>query len=134
MTEEYDGTIDVVFDGMPSIRLESYKPAYNAGVFQRLAIATKRRRFSLREDWRIELKHIDKADELNGTIEIPAKDSRNKSIVFDGASIPFPWLISLLTIGILRPLGELPLHLIHSSVHLCADRNYHLGHQAGKLW
>lgn len=114
MAEEYDGIIDVVFDGMPSIRLESFKPVLNAGMFQRLAIATKRRRFSLRDDWKIQLKHIDYSDELNGTIEVPAKDNAKKSIIFDGASIPFPWLISLLTIGILRPLGVI---LIGSIVH-----------------
>lgn len=114
MEEEYEGTIDLVFDDMPSIRLESFKPTHNAGMLQRLAIATKRRRFSLRDDWKIELKHIAYSDELTGTVEIPEKDDGEKSIVFDGASIPFPWLISLLTVGILRPLGVM---LIGSIVH-----------------
>jgi len=114
MSETYHGPIDVSFDGMPSIRLESFQFASSVGALQRLAAATRRRRFSLKEDWQIELEDIDYSADLNGTIEIPAKDSSDKSIVFDGASIPFPWLVSLLSIGILRPLGVI---LIGSIVH-----------------
>lgn len=90
MEEESNGSINVGFDDMPSIKLESYKLDNPASMFERLAIATQRRRFSLRENWTIELKEIHDDVDLNGTIEIPAKSSNNKSIVFDGASIPFP--------------------------------------------
>jgi hypothetical protein len=114
MEENFEGPIDVGIDGMPSIKLESYEPKFQASMFERLSIATQRRRFSLRENWRIELNQIHDDVGLNGIIEIPAKSSDNKSIVFDGATIPFPWLISLLSIGILRPLGVI---LIGSIVH-----------------
>ena len=113
--EKYTGSIDVQFDGMPAIKLESYQPGYDAGVGERLAIATRRRRFTLIEDWHIELGDIGYQVGLNGTIEIPVRyPGSGEKIVFDGASIPVPWLISLLTIGILRPLG---VALVGSIVH-----------------
>lgn len=119
--EHYDGTIDVEFEGMPSIRLESFKPLDDVGMLERIAIATRRRRFSLFEDWAIELGDIDYCDELNGVVEIPAIDTSKKTIIFDGASIPMPWLVSLLTVGILRPLG---VTLVGSIVH---DYAYQFG-------
>lgn len=112
--ENHDGAIDVEFEGMPSIRLESFKSMDEAGMLERLAIATRRRRFSLFRDWQIELADVDYSDELNGIVEIPSRDSNEKTIVFDGASIPMPWLVSLLTVGILRPLGVI---LVGSIVH-----------------
>ena len=119
--ENYDGTIDVEFEGMPSIRLESFKSIDDVGMLERLAIATRRRRFSLFEDWTIELGDINYCQELNGIVEIPARDSHKKTIIFDGASIPMPWLVSLLTVGILRPLG---VTLVGSIVH---DYAYQFG-------
>ena len=119
--ENYDGTIDVQFEGMPSIQLESFSCIDGAGMFERLAIATRRRRFSLFEDWTIELGDIDYSNELNGVVEIPARDNNKKTIIFDGATIPMPWLVSLLTVGILRPLGVM---LVGSIVH---DYAYQFG-------
>ncbi|MGQ7847664.1 DUF1353 domain-containing protein [Granulosicoccus sp. 3-233] len=112
--ENHDGSIDVEFEGMPSIRLESFKSMDEAGMLERLAIATRRRRFSLFRDWQIELADVDYSNELNGIVEVPARDGDEKTIVFDGASIPMPWLVSLLTVGILRPLGVM---LVGSIVH-----------------
>ena len=112
--ENYEGAIDIEFEGMPSIRLESFKPIDETGVLERLAIATRRRRFSLFRDWKIELADIDYSDELNGVVEVPTKNSNQNTIVFDGASIPLPWLVSLLTVGVLRPLGVI---LVGSIVH-----------------
>lgn len=112
--ENFDGAIDVEYEGMPSIRLETFKPVGDVGMLERLAIATRRRRFSLAEDWTIELGDVEYSAELNGIVEIPAKDSDKKTIAFDGASIPLPWLVSLLTVGILRPLGVI---LVGSIVH-----------------
>lgn len=114
MKETHNGSIDVAFDGMPSIRLETYQAPAGAGFLQRLALATRRRRFSLRENWHITLDDVDFFRDLNGVVEVPAKHSDKQSIIFDGASIPFPWLISLLTVGILRPLGVM---LVGSILH-----------------
>jgi hypothetical protein len=68
----------------------------------------------LHEDWEVTLNRVSYDQRLNGVIVIPHLDSDEKDIEFDGASIPFPWLISMLTIGILRPLGVM---LIGSIVH-----------------
>jgi len=120
MTEHYTGTIDVTFDELPPIRLESYRPAGPVGTAQRLAIATKRRRFSLRDDWRIRLADIDRAERFNGTVVIPATDEDGRPNLFDGASVPLPWLVALLTLGVLRPLGVM---LAGSIVHDHAYRH-----------
>ncbi len=120
MTEKHAGSINIEFDGMPSIQLESYSAGKHSNVWQRLSIATRRRRFTLKEDWEIELEDIGYESDLNGRIIIPAKDENNHDNIFDGASIPVPWLVSLLTIGILRPLGVV---LIGSIVHDYAYRH-----------
>jgi len=114
LREKYHGSIDVAFDGMPQIKLVSYLTKSNASLFEKLAIATKRRRFTLVEDWHLKLGNVKYKHGLNGSILVPKKDDDGKVIVFDGATIPMPWLISLLTIGILRPLGVV---LIGSIVH-----------------
>lgn len=113
--EKYNGSIKVKFDGMPSIKLESYQPDHKVGLWERLAIATRRRRFTLERDWILELRGIGYKSALNGRIRIPVRHSSSEEpIIFDGASIPLPWLVGLLTIGILRPLG---ITLVASIVH-----------------
>jgi len=114
LREKHTGSIDVEFDGMPSIQLESYAGGKNSSVWERLSIATRRRKFTLKDDWEVELGDIGYEADLNGKVVIPAKDENNHYNIFDGASIPVPWLISLLTIGILRPLG---IVLVGSIIH-----------------
>lgn len=114
-TERYSGSIKIRFDGMPSIKLESYRPERKVGLWERLAIATRRRRFTLQEDWILELDEIGYKSGLNGRVKIPVRHpSSADPIVFDGASVPLPWLVGLLTIGILRPLG---ITFVASIVH-----------------
>jgi len=120
--ENYKGSISLEFKGMPSILLESYRPRTKTSWLQRLSSATRRRRFSLAKPWTLELSDIGYETALNGIVEIPIKDSDGEVIVFDGATIPAPWLVSLLTIGILRPLGVV---LVGSIVH---DYAYQYGH------
>ena len=79
----------------------------------RLFGASKRRLWKLADDWCIDLCSIEEVScvddsPLNGKIVIP------KGTVVDGASVPLPWLVSFLTLGILRPTGIL---LIPSIVH-----------------
>lgn len=117
--ENYKGSIHIQFDQMPSIKLVSFIPNRTAGLWERLTIATKSREFTLLENWKLELEKVSYKTGLNGTIEVPVKNDSSRTIIFDGASIPFPWLISLLSIGILRPLG---VTLIGSIVHDYAYR------------
>lgn len=84
---------------------------------RQLSLATVRRFFYLTENWELKLQST-RYPELAGTIVIPDKVG-DKKFEFDGASIPVPWLVSLLTVGILRPLGVL---LIASIVHDYAFR------------
>lgn len=114
LREEYKGTINVGFNGMPAIELETFIAPDNASDLERISIATKRRRFILKDDWEIDLSEIEYVKELNGTVVLPMNDSESNPNVFDGASVPVPWLVSLLTIGVLRPLGVM---LIGSILH-----------------
>lgn len=120
--ELYEGSIKIKFDDIPPVRLKTIIPKQNSSWLERLALATKRRFFTLDKDWFINLEKITSEPRLNGTIKIPDLDESGKKIIFDGASIPLPWLISLLTVGILRPLGVM---LISSIVH---DYAYKYGH------
>ena len=124
--EKHEGSIIVSFDfdTIPPIRLITMKrkqEEHNSW-WQRIAFATKRRFFTLNNDWLIRLEDISYEPKLVGGIIIPRTDKDGNEIEFDGASIPLPWLVSLLTIGVLRPLGVM---LIASLVH---DYAYKYGH------
>lgn len=106
---------------LPRIIFKSIITEPKAGLIRQLAIATMRRYFYLTEDWKLKLSSI-RYRELDGEIIIPQKVD-GQLFKFDGASIPLPWLVSLLTIGILRPLGVL---LIASIVHDFAFRHGYL--------
>lgn len=81
----------------------------------RFAESTKRRFFSLKEDWVVHFCEVKFMKEVeNQYVIIPKKDEDGELIIFDGASVPFPWTISFLSLGILRPLGVM---LTASIVH-----------------
>ena len=111
--EFYSGCIDVTLHGIPAIEPITISLKDKVTTFQRVAIATRKRIFKLKEDWETTVGGIKYQPQLNGTIVTP-RNHEGIDIEYDGASIPFPWLISLLTIGILRPLGVL---LTPSLVH-----------------
>ncbi len=134
-----DGILTVSFFGLPAIKLvsvlftpedggtsespkntstdETYQPSW----FTRVAESTVRRHFTLERDWEIAISGITFNPRLNGTVTIPARvncnnasDERGELVLFDGASVPMPWLVSCLSLGILRPLGVM---LTASIVH-----------------
>jgi hypothetical protein len=119
--EEYRYPIYVKFDDIPPVRLKSIRPRQRLTLIDRLVLATKPRKFGLAEDWCIQLDKVTYDRRLNGSVVIP-RNKDGKPIDFDGASIPLPWLVSLLTLGILRPLGVM---LTASIVH---DYAYKFGH------
>jgi hypothetical protein len=131
--------LTVSFFGLPAVRLVSvlFRPedggtkeiptrspsgeTYQPSWFTRVAESTVRRHFTLERDWEITISGITFNPRLNGTLTIPARvnddnasDGRGELVVFDGASVPMPWLISFLSLGILRPLGVM---LTASIVH-----------------
>lgn len=118
--------ITVEFDAMPSVKIKSFQTVGETSLFERLAVATGVREFSLDSDWVLHTDGLKFSDKFNGTIKIPYSVSgaypAPQEIIFDGASIPAPWLISFLTMGILRPLGVM---LIGSIVH---DFTYQFGY------
>lgn len=121
-TECHDGILHICFDHMP-ILIPKSTVASSGDHLDRLAIATHKRKFYLAQEWRLQVSGITDSEDLNGEIVIPTEEN-SKSIEFDGASIPLPWLISVLTIGILRPLGVM---LLASIIH---DFAYKFGY----LW
>ena len=120
--EKYEGSIKLEFEDIPPVRLKTIIPKQGSSRLERLALATKRRFFTLHNDWLIKFQDVSYEPKLNGKIKIPDVDESGEKIIFDGASVPLPWLVSLLTIGILRPLGVM---LIASIIH---DYAYKYGH------
>lgn len=120
--EIYKGKIHVKFNELPSIELKTIKPTGSAAFLRRIALASKRRIFYLKRDWEVELDKITYKPELNGTIHVPSTIN-DERLEFDGATIPFPWLVSLITIGVLRPLGVM---LIGSIIHDFAFKHGYL--------
>lgn len=102
--EIYKGAIAVEFTGLPSINLVSVRLKKDSKWYQRIAEATRRRYFTLEKDWQITLDEIKYKADLNGIITIP-RSVKETTVVFDGASVPMPWLVSVLNLGILRPMG-----------------------------
>lgn len=111
--EQYKGNIEVSFEDVPAVNLVSIKLDKETTWFMRVAESTRRRFFTLEKDWQITLGGIEYQTELNGEVTV-SRESSKGLIVYDGASIPMPWLVSFITIGILRPLGAM---LIASLVH-----------------
>ncbi|MEM7203924.1 MAG: hypothetical protein AAF628_26925 [Planctomycetota bacterium] len=118
MQSRFEGPIGLEIAEMPAIELKSIDPPKESSWLERFAIATRRRFFTMQRDWSIELFSLPYAPALQGTVRIP-KDLEGKRVEFDGASIPLPWLVSLMTIGVLRPLGVM---LVGSIIHDFAFR------------
>jgi len=111
--EKFTGKLPLEFTELPSIKLVTMKIIESGNFLQRIAEATRRRYFTLNEDWEIKLEKVPFKPGLEGTIVIPRKVN-HEHVVFDGASVPLPWLVSFLSIGMLRPLGVM---LTASIVH-----------------
>ncbi|MEM1190827.1 MAG: DUF1353 domain-containing protein [Pseudomonadota bacterium] len=102
---------------LPHIVFKSISTRPDAHWLKQIAIASVRRFFYLAEDWSMTLRSA-RYPEFSGEIIVP-ETTDGERFEFDGASIPMPWLVSMLTIGVLRPLGVL---LIASLVHDYAFR------------
>ncbi len=100
----YKGVLQVKC-AQPSLTILPLATSNNSeGLLGKISEASKRRLFHLNSDWEIEVSGIDYKPELNGKIIIPQE--KHKSLVkFDGASAPFAWLASFLSLGIVRPMG-----------------------------
>lgn len=122
----YDEIIDITFKAWPSlvpVRLRTNI----GGLLESIRGASAKRYFKLEGDWEIQIKTPSNRypNDTGGTIIIPkvviperyangVVPPGNSETRLDGASVPFPWLVSFLSFGVLRPLGVM---LIASIVH-----------------
>jgi len=122
----YAGIIDITFKTWPSLVPVRLKTDIG-GLLESIRGASAKRYFRLENDWEIQIEAPDGRypQETGGTIVVPkvvVPDLHANGVVpsghsetrLDGASVPFPWLVSFLSFGVLRPLGVL---LIASIVH-----------------
>lgn len=110
-----DQRFAVSFKALPALvpqLLDTKFPSW----FDRWRGAASRRTFVLSKAWRLKLT-VDPAEfddlDLSGTFIIPPTYA-GKTILLDGASVPWPWLVSFLSFGLLRPVGVM---LTASIVH-----------------
>jgi len=118
LLDVYEGEIDVRLPALPSLQ-PRVLPTRAKSRWRRFLEAGRRRTFTLVRDFTIDLQGDVLPENLRGTIVIPrqsqaADNSGKQTNIFDGASIPFPWIVSYLSFGVLRPLGIL---LVGSVVH-----------------
>ncbi len=103
MSNKYSGSIDIEFDVLPTlVPQELTTKASNP--LERYNEAAQRRKFQLVKDWSIKIDNAKYAEDLNGEIVIPQKYNNIETQV-DGASVPLPWLVNFVSLGILCPLG-----------------------------
>lgn len=74
-------------------------------LLKKLMIACQRRHYTLTDDWHFSINQYPN-EKLNGIVKIP-REHKGKTLQFDGASIPATWLVSMLTFGVLRPMGAM---------------------------
>lgn len=103
MSNKYSGSIDVEFDGLPSLRPQLLTTTAS-NPLERFNEASQRRVFKLEKDWSIKIDNAKYDEDLNGEIVIPQKYNDSETTT-DGASVPLPWLVGFASVGILRPLG-----------------------------
>ena len=131
LLNEYKGEITLRLSELPSLK-PRVLPTRSRSRWRRFIEAGQRRTFTLSKSFRIEVEGDALPSGLEGCIVIPTvgnpmpeehdqaptvkvdgtAQSGNAEVaiepnVFDGASIPFPWLVSYLSFGVLRPLGIL---------------------------
>ena len=96
----------VDFEALPALVPQLLNTKYESG-FERWRGAASLRSFELETPWQFTLvvdpEEFD-GEDFSGTYTIPLTYD-DKSTILDGASVPFPWLVSFLSFGMLRPVG-----------------------------
>ena len=127
LLEEYRGEITLRVSELPSLK-PRVLPTRSRSRWRRFIEAGQRRTFNLSKNFYIEVEGEALPPGIEGCIVIPpvgntmcaeidektiheksglANPGDAEANIFDGASIPFPWLVSYLSFGVLRPLGIL---------------------------
>ena len=127
LLNEYRGEIILRISELPSLK-PRVLPTRSRSRWRRFIEAGQRRTFNLTKNFYLEVEGEALPPGIEGCIVIPpagnmlrserGEESFNENReleqvgdveanIFDGASIPFPWLVSYLSFGVLRPLGIL---------------------------
>lgn len=116
LLKEYKGEIILRVSELPALK-PRVLPTRSRSPWRRFIEAGQRRTFTLSKNFYIEVEGEALPPSVEGCIVIPpvgnvvddngAQPGNAEPNVFDGASIPFPWLVSYLSFGVLRPLGIL---------------------------
>ena len=127
LLQEYNGEITLRIAELPALK-PRVLPTRSRSRWRRFIEAGQRRTFTLTKNFHVEVEGEALPPGLAGRIVIPpvgntAHDENGEELfdaseglklsgeaetnVFDGASIPLPWLVSYLSFGVLRPLGIL---------------------------
>lgn len=117
----YPGPVDIQIDEMPIMEPKLINTD-GKNAWKRFWQCGKSRNFLLYKDWQITLSGMERnplyGKALNGTIVIKRDEVlQNKTpqrVCFDGATVPLPRLVWILSLGAIRPLGVL---LMGSIVH-----------------
>lgn len=91
------------FENIASLKVECIELHTDQDLRRTVHAAGQSREYSLIEDWLLNVQNY-RVEKLNGVIKIP-KGNDGKQLIFDGASIPMPWIFSAITFGIARPMG-----------------------------
>ncbi|QEY31223.1 DUF1353 domain-containing protein [Synechococcus sp. RSCCF101] len=120
MSSHYQGKFSFIFDRnrLPLLK-PILLPTTEKGALGRIWAASRRRSFTLEYEWKATIANANFASHLNGEIIIPVEHG-GKPLEFDGASVPMPWLVGMLSFGVLRPLGILLTASIVHDYAFCA--------------
>ena len=121
LADTYSDVIDIHIDELPGLQPQVL-PTRQQNPWRRFLAAGRRRSFTLVRDFSMTLNGEALLSKLRGTVIIP-RESDGKSNVFDGASIPLPWVVSYLSFGVIRPLG---IFLVASVAHDFAFKHGYL--------
>ena len=109
---KYEGVLDLTINELPSLEPVLLSTRCMRWC-RRLCSAGRRRRFSLTRDWAVTVTATRVDRQLTGVLVVP-RTHDGELQQYDGASVPCPWWVSALSMGMLRPLGVmLTASIIH---------------------
>lgn len=129
--------LKVVLHGLPAVQPQLIKTT-GLGLISKVKALALPRKYILKDNWRVEIIGFETVEQVQMDMDIciPANTE------IDGASIPAPWLIALLSFGVLRPMGILfTASIVHdyafqtgSLPYTAPRKNYFKRHNADKLF
>ena len=127
----------VILHGLPAVQPQLIKTTGLRLACKIHAMAMPRK-YKLTQNWRIEIFNFENEEGECVDFDICIPEGTE----IDGASIPAPWLIALLSFGVLRPMGILfTASIVHDYAfkhgalpYTQPKKNYQMRHNADKLF